>query len=221
MKRTIYLKLSIIFLLVIFIASDSSARRYWGRHRSKSTTIKIGYFNPKDTKEGALLGINLSGAVDEIVDLGFSVDIFQRTYKKDSEVAKTVSQGGLVEHQIQRDMEFTTTALPLMGTVTIKLSGRMPFTYFLDGGLGYALMWNKESNYSLDVSEKRFYHGVVWQLGLGMMYKMGSRSYLIAEAFYNDASLKRDKGKTENGLPIWTEVDLSGPGFRLGLRFER
>ncbi len=221
MKRISQLfKFSLCLFLACLLSSDAMATRNWGR-RSKSTTLKFGYFNPKGAKSGASFGLNLSSGVDETVDMGFSVDLFHRSYQRDSEVARVVSEGGVVESQIQRDMDFSTTAIPIMGTFSVKLSPDMPFSYFIGGGLGYALMWNKETNYTLDVSEKRFYHGFTWQLGGGIMYQLGSRSHLVGEVFYNDAHVKRDKGKTANGLPVWTEVDLSGVAFRLGIRIGR
>jgi hypothetical protein len=221
MKRLVYFsKLGICFLLLFVFTSELAAQRYRGR-KSKATTFKVGYFNPKDAKEGVLFGINLSGMVDETVDLGFGIDLFHRSYQKDSEVAVSVTDGGLVERQLQRDLDFSTTAIPLMGTVTVKLGSELAFSYFLGGGLGYSLLWNKESNYIEDVSEKRFYHGLSWKIGGGAMYQLGSRSYLVGEIFYNDALLKRDKGETPNGLPVWSEVNLSGFSFSLGIRIQR
>ena len=153
-----------------------------------------------------------------MVDMGMSIDLFRRSYQRDILIAQEVSDGKVVNDKFQRDLDFSTTAIPIMGTITVKLSADKPFTYFMGGGLGYAMMWNKETNYIEEVSEKRFYHGFTWQLGGGMMYQLGSRSHLVGEVFYNDAHLKRDKGKNAEGLPVWTEVDLSGFAFRLGIR---
>jgi len=207
-----------VAFLFLFLWMFTSVAFAYGYGRAKSTTFKIGYYNPKDAKGGLMLGINMSGSADEMVDLGFSLDVFHRSYQKDSEVAKSVSSGGVVERQMQRNLDFSTTAIPLMGTITVKFSSTMPFTYFMTGGLGYALMWNKETNYDLDVSDKRFYHGFTWRVGGGAMYRLGSRSYLLGEVFYNDAHLKRNQGETPNGLPVWTEVNMSGLGFCIGIR---
>jgi len=185
---------------------------------SRVTTIRLGYYNPKDTKSGLLIGVNLSTAVDENVDFGLSVDFFHRSYKQEREVADTVSAGGVIEHTIVRELEFTTTAVPIMASLTLKLNSQLPFTYFFGGGLGYELLFNKENNYETQISDTRFYHGFCWELQGGVMYRLGRRSWLIAEVLYHDAHVKRNRKKTEAGLPIWDEVNLSGLGFRFGVR---
>jgi len=216
------LKIGLYLFLVFLITSEAMAQRYRGRRSgSKSTTFKVGYYNPKNAKSGILFGLNLGGSVDETVDIGFGVDLFHKSYQQESVIAESVSAGGVIEEQKQLNLDFSTTAIPLMGTINVKLGANMPFAYFIAGGLGYALLWNKENNYADDISEKRFYHGFTWQVGGGAMYQLGSRSYLIGEVLYNDSHLKRDKGKTENGLPVWTEVDMSGFSFRLGVRLGR
>jgi len=131
---------------------------------SRVTTIRLGYYNPKDTKSGLLIGVNLSTAVDENVDFGLSVDFFHRSYKQEREVADTVSAGGVIEHTIVRELEFTTTAVPIMASLTLKLNSQLPFTYFFGGGLGYELLFNKENNYETQISDTRFYHGFCWEL---------------------------------------------------------
>ncbi len=42
---------------------------------------------------------------------------------------------------------------------------------------------------------------------------------MIAEIFYHDAKVKRNETKSTEGLPVWSQVNLSGLGFRGGLRF--
>ncbi len=49
--------------------------------------------------------------------------------------------------------------------------------------------------------------------------RLGSRSAVIAEIFYHDAKVKRNETKSKEGLPVWSQVNLAGLGFRGGLRF--
>jgi hypothetical protein len=53
----------------------------------------------------------------------------------------------------------------------------------------------------------------------GIEYKLGSRSSIIGEGFYNSCKAKGDRKKI-NGMPSWQEVDLSGFGFKVGVRVE-
>ena len=202
-------------ILLIALTSDAGA---WHRYSNKVSMLRLGYYSPKDARSGFVFGATMGNAVDELVDLGLSVDIFRRSYRKDSQIAETVSSGGVVEHTVVRELDFSTTAIPVLGTVTVKFSSTMPFTYFLGGGLGWALLWNKETNYVAGASERRFYHGFAWRAEGGILYRLGSRSQLIGEVFYMGSSPKRNRERTAEGLPVWQEVNLSGLGFRVGLR---
>ncbi|GBD93875.1 hypothetical protein BMS3Abin05_01470 [bacterium BMS3Abin05] len=206
-------------LTVVFLAALVQGVFAFGRYNNgRVTIIKLGYFAPKDVKSGLMGGIMLGSAVDENVDIGISVDYFSRTFKKDQIVAKTVSAGGVVQSTVQRTMDFSTHAIPIMANIIVKFSSRMPFTFFLGGGLGYELLFNKETNYKENISEKRFYHGVGWQLEGGAMFRIGRYSWFFGEVFYNEASPSRNKNKNAQGLPTWEEVDFSGVGARVGFR---
>ncbi len=213
MKRVPFLA---VVLLVFGLVQGASA---WGRTNSgRVTVVKLGYFAPKDVKSGFIGGVMLGSAVDENVDIGISVDYFSRSYKKDELVAKSVSQGGVVESTIQRSMDFSTQVIPINASIMVKFSARMPFTFFLGGGLGYQLLFNKETNYEEKVSERRFYKGFGWQAEGGAMYRIGRRSWFFGEVFYNSATPSRNKNKNAQGLPTWEQVDISGVGVRLGVR---
>ena len=54
----------------------------------------------------------------------------------------------------------------------------------------------------------------------GIEYNIGSRSSVLIEALYNIGKAKRNVNETVAGLPVWDEVDLTGLGFRAGLRLE-
>ena len=204
----------VLLTVLVFIAGQQIA----SAQGLRVTTFKLGYFNPKDTKSGFIFGANFGSAIDENVDIGIGIDFFHRNYTEDKKVAERVSPGGVVESTIQRELEFTTTILPIMGTITVKISPEYPFSYYIGGGLGYELLFNKERNYQEGVSESRFYHGFSWLVNGGVLYRIGSRSAFLGEVFYNGATVHRGKGKTTEGLPIWEEVNLSGLGVRFGIR---
>jgi hypothetical protein len=179
--------------------------------------IRLGYIDPKDSKAGLMLGMDLTGKVDESVELGAAVNVFRRNYQKFTTVAQSVSAGGLVETTVQKDLEFTTFFLPIMGQAIIHFS-EDDFHWFANGGLGYEMLWNNENNFVDGKKERRFYSGLAWMAGGGFQYRIGSRSAMIAEVFYHDAKVKRNETKKQ-GLPVWSQVNLSGLGFRGGLRF--
>ncbi len=213
MKRLFFFGLA--FFLVIWVGQSFAYGPY---NRGRVTIVKLGYFSPKAVKPGFIGGIMVGSSVDENVDVGISVDYFSRSYKKDELVAKTVSEGGLVQSTMQRTLDFSTQAIPITASIVVKFSNQMPFTFFLGGGLGYQLLFNKETNYQENVSERRFYRGFGWQLEGGAMYRIGQRSWFFGEVFYNSATPSRNKNKNAQGLPTWEQVDISGVGVRLGVR---
>lgn len=180
--------------------------------------IRLGYIDPKDSKAGLMLGMDLTGKVDESVELGATVSVFRRNYQRMTAVARTVNADGLVETTVQKELEFTTLFLPIMGQAIIHFS-EDDFHWFANGGLGYEMLWNHENNFVDGKKERRFYSGFAWMVGGGFQYRIGSRSAVIAEIFYHDAKVKRNETKSKEGLPVWSQVNLAGLGFRGGLRF--
>ncbi len=206
-------KLTILCLIAImgfFVTSSVQAQAL------SATTLKAGYFNPKGAKAGFIFGGNYSWIVDEAVDIGIGVDYFRKTHTEETTIAEQVSDDGIVENEIRTDAEFTTNILPVYGVVNIKFPAGRYLDYFASGGLGYSMLFSKETVYG-DNSTSRFYSGFKWIVGGGIMYRVGSRSSFIAEAFYDGTKVSRDK-KNDEDSPTRYEVDLSGIGFRVGVR---
>ncbi|OQX95723.1 hypothetical protein B6I21_03970 [candidate division KSB1 bacterium 4572_119] len=183
-----------------------------------ATTLKVGYFNPKGAKAGFLFGGSYSWVVDESVDFGIAVDYFRKNYTQETTIAQTVNQDGTVENEIATEAEFTTNILPIYGVINVKFPAGTYLDYFASGGLGYAMLFSSEETFIEGGSKNnRFYSGLKWLVTGGIMYRVGSRSSFLAEVFYDGTKVSRDK-KNEEGAPTRYEVDLSGIGFRVGIR---
>ncbi len=215
--RTNRMVVAIIFvtcLIFLFTTVTAEARNL------TASTIKIGTFNPKDAKSGFIFGFNHGMVIDERVDVGFSADLFRKTYKKDVQIASQEYAQGINEKTYQRELEFTTMVIPLMATIDLKIpiSDYRPAPYlYLHGGLGWEMMFNSEKNYVDNTKESRFYNGFGYMIGAGMLYELGSSSAIIAELGYNGCRVSRDQKKVQ-GLPVWDEVNVSGLMLRLGIR---
>lgn len=198
---------------LLFIETDAYCQNM------TATSIKLGYFKPKDASSGLLLGFNYAYVIDETVDVGFGADFFRKNYQRDSEVAQTVYEQNVTETTKQRDLEFTTMILPIMATINLKIpiSSYTPISYVLSGGLGWEMMFNTEQNYQTDQKSSRFYHGFGYNVSAGILYQIGSRSALLAEVGYNGCKVSRNH-KVEQGLPVWDEVNISGLLLRVGVR---
>jgi hypothetical protein len=184
--------------------------------------IRAGYLNPKDAAAGMILGGSYGVTVDDRVDISLGLSYFHKKYVKDSEVADTNYVSGINERTVMRELEYSTTLLPITANVNVRFplgnQGYNPKVYWFAGAsLAYEFLFNTENNYVS--KEKRNYRGWGWMARAGIEYALGSRSALLLEAFYNSSKVKRNQDE-KLGFPVWDEVNVSGLGFRAGLRLE-
>lgn len=211
MKRAIFSISMILAVMLVFSAAGMT-------QPMTATTLKVGYFNPKGSKAGLIFGAMHSWVIDEAVDIGLAVDFFHKQHMQEARVAQSVSTGGTVENEIMTEAQFTTNILPIYGVVNVKFPAGRFFDYFASAGLGYSMLFSKEQTFGNDASKtSRFYSGFKWIVSGGFVYRLGSRSSFIGEVFYDGTKVSRDK-KDDVGAPVRYEVDLSGLGFRLGIR---
>ncbi len=60
---------------------------------------------------------------------------------------------------------------------------------------------------------------MVWRIGIGSEFTLGRYTAIGSEAFYNHAKPSHDED-VNFGLPIRTEVDMSGYGFNVQFKFK-
>jgi hypothetical protein len=94
-----------------------------------------------------------------------------------------------------------------------------PLGFYFGGSLAYELLFDKYTNYRTGEKDNPNFRGFGWMARAGLEYKLGSRSSLTVEGFYNSCKVKSDRKKI-SGIPSWKEVDLSGFGIKGGLRLE-
>ncbi len=202
---------SLVFLMGIFAETPNVLGQ-----RSSVTTLKAGYFDPKGAEAGFIFGGSYSWVVDESIDIGIGVDYFRKNHSEDS----TYYDSEVDENVRIKYADMTTNIIPIYGLLNIKFPAGMYMDYFLSGGLGYEMLFRKEQTYGENATKNsRFYSGLKWLLSAGIMYRIGSNSSFIAEAFYDGTTVSRDKKDETTGLARY-EVDLSGFGIRVGVRME-
>ncbi len=179
--------------------------------------IDCGYFNPKRAANGMIFSGSYGVAFDERVDISLGISYFYRNYRKDTKVASENYESGVNEETITTKLEYNTTLVPITASINIKLPFQPPLHWRIGGGLSYQFLFNNENNYEEGIKAKRCYSGFGWIARAGIEYDIGSRSSIIIEAFYNNCKVKGNKSKKE-GLPVWDQVDMSGLGFRAGIR---
>jgi hypothetical protein len=208
-------KIAILSLLALILLVPESGFS----QTQTTTTFRFGQLNPKDAKSGLMLGFNHGVLVDERVDVGFSTDIFWKSYTKETLIDATTLGTSVTESTYMREIDFKTILLPIMATVNVRIpmEDYSPVFFILGGGIGWEFLFNQEKNYTEDKEDKRFYNGFGYMLNAGVLYQIGSRSAILAELGYNGSKVSRSKD-TVAGLPVWNEVNVSGFMFRVGLR---
>lgn len=190
-----------------------------GAQGMRMLELRGGYFNPRDSKSGLILGGIYGISFDERVSLGLGVDIFHKGYTKETTVSTETSGSGVVESTIIRELEFNTTLLPISLNLDIRFPLDPPVSWYIGGSVAWELLFNTENNFEEGIREKRFYSGFGWLARAGIEYAIGSRSAVILEGFYNNSRVTSNAEKKE-GLPVWKEVNMSGIGFRAGVRLD-
>ena len=206
-------KIFIVFVSLIIIAGGLSAQE-------SATIINIGSFNPKATDSGFIFGVGQSRIFDERVELGFSIDFFSNKYTDQKTVDTVTTGGGTTYTTEQMLLETNTIFVPILANLTVKMPVEFPIIPYIGVGIGYSLLWDTYSNYELDIKDTKFFSGFGWRLAAGGLYPLGSRSALTCEVMYNGGKPSRSED-AEFGLPTWQEVDMSGLGFRLGIKLFR
>ncbi|NQT27872.1 outer membrane beta-barrel protein [candidate division KSB1 bacterium] len=177
-----------------------------------------GMLNPKDAPNSALFGFSYGISVDERVDLNVGAGLYRKKYEEityhDPAYYEQIS-----DIEATKDLEYVTTLLPISIGTKVRFPLQRGLNWAMGGGLSYQFLWNKETDYNFEEpkEEKRNYKGMGWQMTAGIEYLVGSRSSILLEAFYNNSKVTKDINESGS---IWREVNLTGLGFRAGLRLE-
>jgi hypothetical protein len=207
------MKKTVIIIMSLFLAAAVQAQGY------RTLEIRGGYFNPKDAQTGLILGSVYGISFDERVSLGLGMDFFYRDYTKETVIAQEISESGLVISEVARSVEYKTTFLPISLNLDIRFPTQRYLNWYVGGSITYELLFNSENNYVDGVKEHRFYSGFGWMSRAGLELLIGSRSAVFLEAVYNSCKVGGNKEMKER-LPVWKELNMTGLGFRTGVRLD-
>jgi hypothetical protein len=205
-------KMKPILLLLIVVTAFSSLPA-----QEKFTEFQAGILIPADAKTGFLGGFTFGRMVDESIGWGIELDCYRKTYTKETTVDST-TLSMVQEHVVQTEIENATTMIPVYFKIILHTQIAPKLDLRAGGGIGYEFMWNSETNYLLHKDDSRFYSGFSWQIGGGLSLPLSRASDLFLDLSYHGGSPSRSKSENKLGLPIRTEVDMSGFMIRAGLR---
>jgi hypothetical protein len=181
------------------------------------TELHAGILMPSGAQNGFIGGISMGRAIDDNLTWAVEADYYVKTYTEETEVPGGGS-GSVDEDLIITKIENSTRMLPVL----FKLAYTTPLSPSLDvrfsGGLGYEFMWNTEINHEENIDQTRHYNGFAWFIGGGVSLPISRAADLFIEANYHSGNPSRGEGTNEAGLPVRTEVDMSGAMIRAGIK---
>ncbi len=204
-------KLLLLPVLLGFILSAD------GFAQSSVYNIKVGMLNPKATDTGFTISFGSSREFDDRVDLGISLDFLSKRRDDEETISWKDEDSGTTIDTVVTNFESSITMLPLMVNLTVRFPMESPFLPYGTAGLGYNLLINKYNNYESGDEETNLYRGFCYRLGVGTLYPIGSNSSLIVELFYFISNPSHSED-TSFGLPVRTELNMSGIGLHIGVR---
>ena len=181
----------------------------------KFSELKVGSLAPADVDRGLYIGLSTGALFDANLGYQFELGYFNKSYRLQTKVYNEVTK----ETDITTKIEESTTYLPLLFKINFVKELGTTFLFKGDVGIGYGLLWVNEENFVEKESSSRFFSGFLWQLGADIGLQISSTGSIYAGLFYNGGALS---GETQeiNGLPSYSEKDMSGLGFRLTVRID-
>lgn len=205
-KNRLFIALS--FLLITSVFSQNV----------KYMEFSGGMLDPKNTGSGFFGGVALGRMVDESVGFSVAADIFYRSRTDRTLVEGESLPGGGTEDYYEEYLRQSTLMLPIF--LQLQYHGNISQHLILraSAGFGYEFLWNKAINYELNKKDTKYFGGLGWHVDLGLSYPASSSSDFFATISYHGGAPSSDKSTSEAGLPRYSEVDMSGYGFQIGLR---
>ncbi|MCE1189041.1 MAG: hypothetical protein LWX56_07855 [Ignavibacteria bacterium] len=203
-----------IFLFLLFGISAFGQK--------SSSIIRLGYFDPKVSDGGFIIGYNWQRHIDERFDIGFEMDWFRKSYtdqKLVEEFMKFTDPGVDYEVLAKTSMH----DFPLQFTMAVNFPLPRDLSLFAECGLGFDLLFVNYRSYTNPTDDNlKVAADFNRRLGVGCIYPLGSKSDLIFSLNYHAAEPSWDYEVTDRANVkhiITRKYDMSGVMARLGIRF--
>lgn len=183
----------------------------------KFSEFRIAGLNPESADAGLYISVSTGAMFDANLAYQFEVGYYSETYRKQQRVFDEDQQATIVSTLFEE----STTYIPLMAKFNYVNELTEKLLLKADLGIGYGLLWNSEQNFQpgLKNEDSRFFSGFIWQLGADVGLQISTTGSIYGGIFYNGGSPTGDHREV-NGLPTFTEKDMSGLGYRLTVRID-
>ena len=210
-------KIYIPFLFVLFTTGVFAQYR--------TSTIKIGNFNPGATDMGFMIGYENGRAIDRHFDTGWSIDWFHKSYIDQSLVAEFDNYNGYFNSSLNELRASTNLhSIPVMFNMTAKFPMIPRFSSFITGGIGAEALFIFYKNYenpNQDDFDLAFDFN--WRIGAGVAYQLGRYSDIVFELNYHSSTpswtYEINDPRIGSTKILERQFDMSGLIARVGFKF--
>lgn len=223
-------KQSFLFCLYILIFEGEIMRKfYWVTlivlsflnplfSQNKMTEFNVGLLGPTDAEGGFFGGVNIGRMVDEKIGISLGLNVYRSSYTKESRIGQRDNSGQIIKSETATELDQSATLIPLLFQLHYTGAISQSLDLKVTAGLGYEFLWNSVTKFEDNVDKTEFFSGFGWQVSAGISLPISSASDFYGEILYHGGAPSKEAGKTEEGFPVRTEVDMSGLGLRLGIR---
>ena len=188
--------------------------------RENVVHLKFGTYDPEGSENGgAYFGLLTGVEFQNRVTIGFNLDIYRRSYSRETVIAETVDPTGNVITTTATSLATSSTLVPLGVSLGIRLPGSRTLSPYVGGAVAYEILVNQVRNYELGAEGTHVYGGPGWQVFGGLICPLTREVRLLGELGYNDAMVRRDIDRYTLGLPVGERIDVSGLSARAGVEF--
>ncbi len=212
------MKKTLLAVIILFIVSDLSAQY-------KSSTIKLGNFNPGATDMGFVIGYESGRAIDRNFDIGWSVDWFHKSYVDQTLYSELNDYYGYFESELNEVRAKTNLhSIPVLFNMSAKFPMAPRFSAYITGGVGAEALFIFYNDYqNPNEDDLKIAFDFNWRLGTGLQYQIGRYSDIIAEITYHSSApswtFELDDPRVGHKQILEREFDMSGVMARIGFKF--
>ncbi|MBN1406305.1 MAG: hypothetical protein JW956_00865 [Calditrichaceae bacterium] len=186
--------------------------------QGKYTEFKVGLLGPKDAATGFFGGLTFGRSVDQNLGIALEIDVYKKSYDKEEKIDTTgLDIPHLPTTDVMQTFEQNAWLFPIFFQFQYLGEITPVFHMKVTAGLGYEFLYTSYNDYENKREDSFFFHGFAWHIDAGVSYPLSRASDFFGEILYHGGTPSKDK-KDRNGFPMRTEVDMSGLGFRVGLR---
>ncbi len=212
-----------IYVLCLFLLFSYSLVQA----QEKSSTVKIGFYNPSVTDGGFIVGYEWGKYIDDNFDIGGSIDWFNKTFVDQKLINEfnEYNNGGVYGTTNELRAKTNLHSFPIMFNMTANFPlGNSKLRGFVSGGLGFELLIISYRDYTdPDNDNIKGAADFNWRLGFGVMHPLGKRSEIIGEVSYHSSQPSWQYEVFDNNLGrkriFERSYDMAGVMLRLGVRF--